>query len=374
MKLAVLAILYFCVTALGLAAIAAVLPAGKDAVLNHGPHGLSEILYATISQTGNNGSAFAGLTVSGKFWSTRRRPRSCSRPLLLHHPVPGARRLARRQEAVPASSGTFPTDRRRSSSSSLVGVILIVGALTFFPAFALGPIVEQLLMNAGQLFSWMRRRHDRRHRSRSRPQRWAHADAQGRPCASLIWPAIGELVRQAGPARRGAQPGDVRRRDRQRDHDASPSSRRSLPGSGRRRPSSAAVSVLALVHGAVRQLRRGDGRGPRQGAGRHAAQDARPRPLANRRRSTARSSRSPPTELRKGDVVVVVAGEIIPGDGDVIEGIASVDESAITGESAPVIRESGGDRSAVTGGTTRALRPHHRPDHRRTRARRSSTA
>ena len=56
-------------------------------------------------------------------------------------------------------------------------------------------------------------------------------------------------------------------------------------------------------------------------------------------------------ELRKGDVVVVVPGEVIPGDGTVIEGIASVDESAITGESAPVIREAGGDRSAVTGGT-----------------------
>ena len=56
-------------------------------------------------------------------------------------------------------------------------------------------------------------------------------------------------------------------------------------------------------------------------------------------------------QLRKGDLVVVEAGEIIPGDGDVIEGIASVDESAITGESAPVIRESGGDRTAVTGGT-----------------------
>ncbi|MEU4162095.1 potassium-transporting ATPase subunit KdpB [Actinoplanes sp. NPDC026670] len=59
----------------------------------------------------------------------------------------------------------------------------------------------------------------------------------------------------------------------------------------------------------------------------------------------------PATDLKLGDVVVVVAGQIIPGDGDVIEGIASVDESAITGESAPVIRESGGDRSAVTGGT-----------------------
>ena len=60
----------------------------------------------------------------------------------------------------------------------------------------------------------------------------------------------------------------------------------------------------------------------------------------------------PSTTLRQGDVVVVVAGERIPGDGEVIEGVASVDESAVTGESAPVIRESGGDRSAVTGGTT----------------------
>jgi potassium-transporting ATPase ATP-binding subunit len=59
----------------------------------------------------------------------------------------------------------------------------------------------------------------------------------------------------------------------------------------------------------------------------------------------------PASELRRGDVVVVEAGELIPGDGTVVEGIASVDESAVTGESSPVIRESGGDRSAVTGGT-----------------------
>ena len=70
-----------------------------------------------------------------------------------------------------------------------------------------------------------------------------------------------------------------------------------------------------------------------------------------RRRIDGGEERVPASALRKGDVVVVEAGEVIPGDGDVIEGIASVDESAVTGESAPVIRESGGDRSAVTGGT-----------------------
>src|SRR5579862_9621164 len=73
--------------------------------------------------------------------------------------------------------------------------------------------------------------------------------------------------------------------------------------------------------------------------------------LATRRRDDGSTEQVPAPELQRGDVVVVEAGEQIPADGDVIEGIGSVDESAITGESAPVIRESGGDRSAVTGGT-----------------------
>ena len=70
------------------------------------------------------------------------------------------------------------------------------------------------------------------------------------------------------------------------------------------------------------------------------------------RESQLTEEQVPGTQLAVGDHVVVEAGQVIPGDGDVVEGVASVDESAITGESAPVIRESGGDRSAVTGGTT----------------------
>ena len=73
--------------------------------------------------------------------------------------------------------------------------------------------------------------------------------------------------------------------------------------------------------------------------------------MANRRRADGSTEEVPGTQLDLGDEVIVVAGEVIPSDGDVLEGIASIDESAITGESAPVIREAGGDRSAVTGGT-----------------------
>src|SRR5215472_15454492 len=73
--------------------------------------------------------------------------------------------------------------------------------------------------------------------------------------------------------------------------------------------------------------------------------------LANRLLPDGKTESVPGSKLRAGDMVIVSAGEVIPGDGDVVDGVASVDESAITGESAPVIRESGGDRSAVTGGT-----------------------
>ena len=151
MKLAVLATLYFCVTALGLAAIASVVPAGKDAVLNQGPHGLSEILYATLSQTGNNGSAFAGITVSGKFWATAGGLIMLWGRFFFIIPCLALAASLGAKKILPESSGTFPTTGP-IFVVLLVGVILIVGALTYFPALALGPIVEQLLMNAGKLF------------------------------------------------------------------------------------------------------------------------------------------------------------------------------------------------------------------------------
>src|ERR1700686_2676389 len=91
-----------------------------------------------------------------------------------------------------------------------------------------------------------------------------------------------------------------------------------------------------------------EGRGKAQA---DALRRAKAETMANRLLPDGKTETVPGSKLRSGDMVLVEAGEFIPGDGEIVEGVASVDESAITGESAPVIREAGGDRSAVTGGT-----------------------
>ena len=111
------------------------------------------------------------------------------------------------------------------------------------------------------------------------------------------------------------------------------------------------AGLLAVPDGAVCQFRDRAGRGARQGAGRVAAQDAQRDARLPAARQAISIEEVLSTDLRPGDRVVVAAGQMIPSDGEIIEGIASVDEAAITGESAPVIREAGGDRSGVTGGT-----------------------
>jgi len=151
MKMAMLAVLVLEASILCFSALAAASPAGLAARLNLGPHGLSEILYAATSATGNNGSAFAGINANTPFFNITLALAMLIGRFLFIIPVMAIAGSMVRKKTVPESSGTFPTTGWLFVVL-LVGVILIVGALTFFPAYALGPIVEHLLMQAGRLF------------------------------------------------------------------------------------------------------------------------------------------------------------------------------------------------------------------------------
>ena len=119
---------------------------------NPGPHGFTEVLYAYTSQTGNNGSAFAGLNGNTLFYNvTGAIAMGIGRFWMIIPTMIIAGSLAAKK-SVPASAGTFPTTGGLFVGL-VVGVIVIVGGLTFFPALALGPIVEQLAINAGTLFA-----------------------------------------------------------------------------------------------------------------------------------------------------------------------------------------------------------------------------
>jgi K+-transporting ATPase ATPase A chain len=151
MKMAMLVVLFLAFSILGFSALATATTAGQAGPLNGGPHGFSEILYAFSSQTGNNGSAFAGLSgntlfynIAGAFAMMLGRYAMIVPILAIAGSMAGKRRVAE-------SLGTFPTTGP-IWVGLLIGVIIIVGALTFFPALALGPIADQLLNNAGRLF------------------------------------------------------------------------------------------------------------------------------------------------------------------------------------------------------------------------------
>ena len=150
-KMAMLAILILPLSILGFTALAVVLPAGTGALANAGPHGFSEALYAYTSATGNNGSAFAGLSANVPFWNITLGIAMLVGRFLFVIPVLAIAGSLAAKKIVPASAGTFPT-HGGLFVGLVVGVILIVGGLTFFPALALGPITEQLAMNAGTLY------------------------------------------------------------------------------------------------------------------------------------------------------------------------------------------------------------------------------
>ena len=149
--MAALALLILPASILGFSAVASVIPAGTSAILNPGPHGLTEILYQYTSANGNNGSAFAGLSANTPFYNWTGGMAFLIGRFAFLIPIMAFGGALVRKRVVPAGLGTFPTTGPLFVGL-LIGVIVIVGALTYFPAYALGPIVEQLLMHAGKMF------------------------------------------------------------------------------------------------------------------------------------------------------------------------------------------------------------------------------
>jgi K+-transporting ATPase ATPase A chain len=151
-KMTILALLSLPFSILGWTALAAVLPAGLAGPANAGPHGFSEILFAYSSGTGNNGSAFAGISANTLFYNTTIGFAMLIGRFIMVIPLLAVAGSLAQKKLLAPSAGTFPTNRPLFVGL-LVGVVLIVGGLTYFPAVSLGPVVEQVAMNQGKTYS-----------------------------------------------------------------------------------------------------------------------------------------------------------------------------------------------------------------------------
>jgi K+-transporting ATPase ATPase A chain len=149
--MAMLYVLIFPAVILVLTAVSVLVPPGLAGVANAGPHGLSEILYAFSSVTGNNGSAFAGLDGASYWYNTLLGAGTLVGRFAMMVPMLALAGFLSERKTAPESAGTFPVTGPLFVTL-LVGVVVIVGALTFFPALSLGPIVEHLAMTAGRTF------------------------------------------------------------------------------------------------------------------------------------------------------------------------------------------------------------------------------
>ena len=150
-KMAMLVTLVFPLVILALTAISSVKGFGTSSISNPGPHGLTQILYAFTSMAGNNGSAFGGLNGNTLWYNTAGALTMLVGRFFMIIPMLAIAGNLAKKRYIPPSLGTFPVTTPLFSVL-LVGVILIVGALTFFPALSLGPILEHLLMSAGKTF------------------------------------------------------------------------------------------------------------------------------------------------------------------------------------------------------------------------------
>ena len=151
-RMAALAVLLTPVIVLGFAGVASVIPKGTSAILNSGPHGLTEMVYAFSSANVNNGSAFAGLSTNTNFYNITLSIAMFAGRFIFVVPILALAGAVARKPKIPVTVGTFPTDTALFTGL-LIGVIVIIGALTFFPALALGPLAEHLRMITGQLSS-----------------------------------------------------------------------------------------------------------------------------------------------------------------------------------------------------------------------------
>ena len=151
-QMSMLYLLIFPFIILGFSAVAILMPnLGLSSLANHGPHGLSEILYAYTSATGNNGSAFAGLNANTYWYNYSLGIAMFFGRFMMAVPMLAVAGNLAGKKSVPASAGTFPVTTPLFTML-LISVILIVGALTFFPALSLGPVLEHLLLRAGHAF------------------------------------------------------------------------------------------------------------------------------------------------------------------------------------------------------------------------------
>ncbi len=151
-KMTILALLSLPLSILGWTALAVVLPAGLAGIANAGPHGFSEILYAYTEGTGNNGSAFAGLSANTLFYNTTIAAAMLIGRFIFVIPLLAVAGSLAQKKLLAPSAGTFPTNRPLFVGL-LVGVVLIIGGLTYFPAVSLGPVTEQVAMNQGKLYT-----------------------------------------------------------------------------------------------------------------------------------------------------------------------------------------------------------------------------
>jgi len=150
-KMAMLAVLICSMSILIFSAIASVAKFGTSSISNPGPHGLSQILYAYTSAVGNNGSAFAGLNTNTLWYNTSMAFAMLLGRFFMQIPILAIAGSLARKKITPESLGTFPVTGPLFTVL-LVSTIIIVGALTFFPALSLGPILEHLQMFAGKMY------------------------------------------------------------------------------------------------------------------------------------------------------------------------------------------------------------------------------